>query len=114
MCVLSIDAKFMTIGAALVEIYSISESVTDRQTDGRTDRHVTTIASGLRPMAENEQNPSPSCMKQPGKTWKNGRNHACSETGFCILLLRCISRNISKNTRAHCQNPPVHKWDYRY
>ena len=49
----------MTIGGAVVEIYSISESVTDRRTDGQTDgqtdrqTQATTIASGLRPMAKN-------------------------------------------------------------
>ena len=37
MCALSIDTTFVTIGAAVVEIYSIPESVTDRLTDGRTD-----------------------------------------------------------------------------
>ena len=49
MCVLSIDAKFMTIGASVVEIYSISESVTDRQTDGQTD---TSNDNSLRPTAD--------------------------------------------------------------
>ena len=55
MCVLSIDTTFVTIGEAVVEIYSISESVTDRQTDTQTDgqTQATTIASGLRPMAKN-------------------------------------------------------------